>query len=93
MVTPGRGAGYQWRYFPNGNSGSQNNSSSAPTWVRLVRQGNNLSGYTSADGATWTLLRTEVIPDLPGTVYIGLVVTAHNNGTLCTATFDNVTVR
>ena len=94
LVTPSRGVSYQWRYFVNGNSGGRNNSSlSAPTWVRLVRQGNNLRGYTSNDGVTWSLLQTQTIPELPGTVYLGLAVTSHNNGTLCTAMFDNVTVR
>jgi glucose/arabinose dehydrogenase len=94
MVTPGRGAGYQWRYFVNGNTGSvTNNSLRVPYWVKLVRQGNSLSGYTSPDGTTWTLVRVEAIPNMPGTVYVGLVVSAHNNGALSTATFDNVIVR
>ncbi|MBS1811906.1 MAG: PQQ-dependent sugar dehydrogenase [Acidobacteria bacterium] len=94
LITPSRGLSYQWRYFINGNSGSQNSSAATvPRWVRLVRQGENLSGYTSTDGVTWTLLQTQTIPDLPGTVYIGLAVTSHNNGMLCTATFDNVVVK
>ncbi len=93
-ATPSRGATFQWRYFVNGNSGSRKDSLlSTPYWVRLVRQGNNLTGYTSKDGVTWNLLQTQTIPNLPGTVYIGLAVTAHNNGALCTATFDNVSVK
>ena len=94
MVTPSRGAGYQWRYFTNGNTGSHTNDIlRAPYWVKLVRQGNSLSGYYSPDGVTWTNVRTEALPNLTGTVYVGLVVTSHNDGTLCTATFDNVVVR
>ncbi len=94
MVTPSRGAGYQWRYFTNGNTGGLSNSSlRAPYWVKLVRQGSNLSGYYSPNGVTWTIVRAEAIPNLLDTVYVGLVVSSHNNGALCTATFDNVVVR
>ncbi|MFN7928587.1 MAG: NPCBM/NEW2 domain-containing protein [Blastocatellia bacterium] len=94
MVSSARGGGYQWRYFTNGNSGSRIDSRArTPYWVRLVRQGNTLTGYTSTDGVTWSLVQAQTIPNLPGTVYLGLAVTAHNNGALCTATFDNVTVK
>lgn len=94
MVTPARGGGYQWRYFNNGNSGSRIDSRArTPYWMRLVRQGNTLTGYASTDGVTWSLWQTQTIPNLPATVYIGLAVSSHNNGVLSTATFDNVVVR
>ena len=94
LVTPARGGGYQWRYFTNGNSGSRIDSRArTPYWMRLVRQGNVLTGYTSTDGVTWNLWQTQTIPNLPATVYIGLAVSSHNNGLLSTATFDNVVVR
>jgi glucose/arabinose dehydrogenase/regulation of enolase protein 1 (concanavalin A-like superfamily) len=64
---------------------------SAPHWVRLVRRGNTVVGYKSADGALWTLVGTATI-NLPGEVYVGLAVTSSNNAALTTATLDNVRV-
>src|SRR3990170_2259147 len=66
-------------------------SVSAPSWVKLVRQGNTFSGYTSANGTTWQLVGTYTIP-MVASIYVGLVVTSHDNAVLCTATVDNVTV-
>ena len=63
----------------------------APRWVRLVRSGNTISGYHSADGVTWALVSSTVI-NLPTEVFVGLAVTAVNNAALCTATFDNVSI-
>jgi glucose/arabinose dehydrogenase/regulation of enolase protein 1 (concanavalin A-like superfamily) len=65
--------------------------SKAPYWVRLVRDGVNVSGYKSADGVNWTLVGSTTI-SFPDAVYVGLAVTANNNATLCTATLDNVRV-
>src|SRR3954466_273579 len=61
-----------------------------PYWLKLVRSGNTFSGYQSADGNNWTLIGTATVT-LPSTLYVGLAVTAHHDGMLCTATFDNVT--
>ncbi len=61
----------------------------APYWVRIVRSGSTLSGYESADGATWTLVRSLSVP-LGATVQIGLAVTSHDDTQLATAKFDHV---
>ena len=61
-------------------------------WVRLVRAGNTVSGYFSTDGASWGLLQTVTFASLPATVQIGLCVSSANDGALCTASFDNVTL-
>ncbi len=62
-----------------------------PGWVRLVRLGNVVTGYQSADGVTWTVVGTDTIP-MASTVYVGLAVTSHNPGARSAATFTNVTV-
>lgn len=62
-----------------------------PYWVRVTRVGNTYTGYTSSDGTTWTQLGSTTFT-MTTTAYIGLAVTSHNDGTLCTAVFDNVTV-
>lgn len=64
----------------------------APRWVRLVRSGNTFTGYLSADGAAWTQVGALSLP-LTASTLIGLAVTSHNDGVLCTATLDNVTLR
>ncbi|MFA5344625.1 MAG: Ig-like domain-containing protein, partial [Kiritimatiellia bacterium] len=71
------------------NSGS---AAMAPYWVKLVRYGNSVSGFSSSDGANWVFLGTEIFPDLPAVLYVGLAATSGNNGVLATATFDNVTL-
>ena len=69
---------------------------SVPYWVRLVRQGDTFSYYHSDDGVDWMLQPASGETSNPVTipmnesVYIGLAVTSHANGQLCTAVFDNV---
>lgn len=63
----------------------------SPAWLMLSRSGNRVSGYESRDGQTWRLVGT-VETNLPSTIEAGLAVTSHLNGTLATATFDNVDV-
>jgi endo-1,4-beta-D-glucanase Y/regulation of enolase protein 1 (concanavalin A-like superfamily) len=64
----------------------------APYWVRLVRSGSTFTGYSSADGATWTQVGTTTI-SMAATVRAGLSVCSHDNTQLNTSTFDNVTVQ
>jgi regulation of enolase protein 1 (concanavalin A-like superfamily) len=63
----------------------------APQWIRVVRSGNTLSGYSSADGLTWAAIGTSTIT-AGSTVYVGLAVTSHDPSTVATATFTNVAV-
>ena len=58
--------------------------------MRLVRQGNVVTGYNSPNGITWTLRGSVTFSSLPSTVYIGLAVSSLNDGVLGTAVFDNV---
>ncbi|WNG86274.1 PQQ-dependent sugar dehydrogenase [Mycobacterium sp. ITM-2016-00317] len=60
-------------------------------WVRLSRSGTQLTGYTSADGVTWTRLGTVTL-DLGADVEIGLFVTSHNGSQVNTSVFDHVVV-
>jgi hypothetical protein len=66
-----------------------------PIWLRLVRVGNNFSGSWAPDvngnPGTWQLMTTHTTV-MPTTVYVGLALTAHNNGAVALATFDHVTV-
>jgi len=66
-------------------------SAKAPYWVRIVRAGDTFSGYSSPDGNTWTLIGTTTIA-MATQAYVGLAVTSHDEGTLSTAVFENVTI-
>jgi hypothetical protein len=57
----------------------------------LVRSGDTFTSYRSSDGVNWTTVGSVTI-SMSSNVYIGMLVCSHVNGTLCTATLDNVTV-
>ncbi|WP_226021500.1 fibronectin type III domain-containing protein [Halomicrobium salinisoli] len=58
-------------------------------WQRLVRSGDAIRAYSSPDGVEWTLL-ADLSLSLSDDVYVGLAVTSHAEGTLCTAEFDSL---
>jgi len=62
-----------------------------PCWLRLVRWGNLLTGYTSPDGVTWSPQGTVTIP-LGPVIYVGLVATSGTNALLNTSAFDHVVI-
>jgi endoglucanase len=91
-VTPGNGVTFQYRSTTGGTSGFNNTTAlNAPYWVRLVRSGNTFTAYRSPNGVTWTQQGTPQTFAMSATVYVGLALTSHNNSSLGTATFDNVT--
>jgi hypothetical protein len=100
-VTPSKGIEFQYRQETG--SGTQTPSppgesifpsESAPAWVRLVRSGNQLTGFISDDGVNWTPVPTgPIVLPLGTDVYVGLAVTSHRDGVLTTAQFDGVTIR
>lgn len=66
------------------------NTQTAPSpWLKLVRVGSLVTGYSSFDGKAWTQLGTFT---LSGAAKIGLFVSSHSATELGTATFDNVVV-
>lgn len=73
------GAGANW-------SGST--VTAVPTWLKLARTGNTITGYASSDGLTWATTASSTI-SMAATIYVGLVDCMA--GSLCQATFDNVT--
>ncbi len=92
IVTPARGVSFQRRTSTNGGSAHTTTSGlSAPYWVRMVRSGNTFTSYRSTNGSSWTNQGSVTI-SMNSSVYVGLVTTSHNDGTLCTASLDNVSV-
>ncbi len=87
---------FQWR--PATGATTQEDGPAAqmspPIWLRVVRAGNAVSGYYAHDNGdgthgAWVLLGTETVIMAPS-VFFGLAVTSHSNGTTITATFDHV---
>jgi uncharacterized repeat protein (TIGR03806 family) len=92
LITRDQGTAFQRRAMPG--SSSDNTSGAglhAPSWVKLERSGKQFTAYASTDGKDWQKLADAQI-EMAHDVFVGLAVTSHNNGALCTATFDHVTV-
>jgi hypothetical protein len=64
-----------------------------PYWVKVVRSGSTLSGYSSFDGVNWLQLGSSQTIPMAQNIYIGLAVSSGSTSSLATATFDNVAVQ
>ena len=93
---------FQWRTNTTGGSADFDNHifhlQAAPVWLRLVRSGNNFSGFWAHDNGNgthgpWIEIGTPVSINMNSTVFVGLGLTAHNNdGRINTSIFDNVSI-
>jgi regulation of enolase protein 1 (concanavalin A-like superfamily) len=91
-LTPSQGVEFIRRTATGANAVSNfDHGVSAPYWVRLMRRGNTFTAFDSPDGVTWNTVGSVNIP-IGNTVYAGLAVCAFNNGTVNTATFDNLSI-
>ncbi len=62
-------------------------------WVKLERIGNIITGYVSPDGTNWAATNVgRIDAPVPDTLYVGLVVTSADNGTLGSSTFSHVQI-
>lgn len=93
FVSPANGVALQQRSETGGGGSGVAGASgvAAPYLVRLVRGGNNFTGYRSADGVNWTVLGSTTI-SMAENYYLGLAVCSVNDGTLNQAQFDNVSI-
>ncbi|MFC1764517.1 DUF4457 domain-containing protein [Planctomycetota bacterium] len=62
-----------------------------PYWLKLVRSGDRITAYRSADGSVWRLTSLATI-FMSSNVYIGMAVSSHESRSdpLCEAIFSNV---
>ena len=60
-----------------------------PCWLKIVRKGNDISGYESMDGKTWQLVG-QIKLELPADAVIGLAASSHKPDVLTKVTFDSV---
>ena len=104
-ITGGEGGGIAFQNRPTtaGRSFSAhgNPTGAPPYWVRLKREGDKITGYSSADGVDWVQQPDGTAEDatanpvdiqMANDVLVGLFVTSHAAGEVRTYTFDNVTV-
>ena len=83
---------FEWRTAATVNAAqTATTGATVPEWLRLVRSGNTVTGYSSSNGTTWTQTGTQVLP-LNATVYVGLALSSHSTTALATAVFTNVSV-
>jgi hypothetical protein len=94
LVSPGNGTALQWRDTTGGASSNNNTGGfAAPYWVKLVRSGNMIAGFRSADGVAWIPQGSPVTIAMNRQVYIGLAVLGSGgDDDLNTSTFTNVSV-
>lgn len=92
VITPGNGVAFQRRAGTGGGTASTVVPGvTAPVWVRLMRKaGNSFRGYYSTDGTNWTQIGANETINMATNALAGLAVTAHNNATVATASFDAV---
>jgi regulation of enolase protein 1 (concanavalin A-like superfamily) len=65
----------------------------APVWLRLVRSGNEISGYYKVtEGAAWTLVGTQTFASLDSAMQAGLAVSSHTRSGLAAARFDRLQI-
>src|ERR1700722_16013030 len=76
MVTGSHGTRMQWNYTGDTAGLAGAVSAASPRWLRLVRAGDVITGYDSADGTNWTKIGTVTLPGLAPTVQAGLFVTS-----------------
>jgi ABC-type transport system involved in multi-copper enzyme maturation permease subunit len=99
MATGSNGIRFQYDYTHDIPGPQEAVTASAPRWLRLIRSGDTITGYTSSDGRHWTRVGSVRRPGLPTTVQVGLFATSPvdfrggtGHPTLATASFDQITV-
>jgi len=76
MVTGAHGVRMQWNYTQDTPGMTGPVSAASPRWLRLVRSGDTVTGYDSADGLRWNRVGTVTLAGLPTTVQAGMFATS-----------------
>ncbi|MDR1998697.1 MAG: DUF1349 domain-containing protein, partial [Frankiaceae bacterium] len=87
MVTGGNGVRMQYNFAHDIAGMAGQVSPAAPRWLRLTRTGDLITGYDSADGATWAKVGAVKLPGLPGSAPAGLFAASPNNSVAGGASF------
>ncbi|MBJ7612748.1 MAG: PQQ-binding-like beta-propeller repeat protein [Candidatus Dormibacteraeota bacterium] len=92
LVTPGHGVDVQFRTAQGGITSQVLGAGGVPVYLRVSRVGTTFTAYTSADGATWTVVpgSAQTVAALGGNILGGLAVTSHNTTLLSTVQFNAI---
>jgi regulation of enolase protein 1 (concanavalin A-like superfamily) len=92
--TTAKGLAFQRRPTTGGTSVSTAGPAlTAPVWLRLVRAGNVVTAsYRRNATDAWTPVGSQTFTSLPVDAQVGFAVSSHRDGTVATATFDNVSI-
>jgi hypothetical protein len=96
FVTPGRGVRVQYRAdFIEKSHDLAYVLGSAPVFLKIENHGTTFQAYVSPDGETWKPIPNAAInlPALDGKLMAGMAVSAHDETTLSTVEFDQVSLR
>jgi ABC-type transport system involved in multi-copper enzyme maturation permease subunit len=84
LLTGSHGVRMQYNYTQDTAGLPGGVSAALPRWLRLVRSGDTITGYDSADGSHWSKVGTAHLAGLPATVQVGMLATSpqHMGATL-----------
>ena len=95
VATRDNGVAFQWRDAPNSPASwtgvsEPPNPVFYPIWLRIVRDGNEFTGWYSEDGKSWVkpTQNTHTL-SMSDPVLVGICLTSHLSGVLATATFGD----
>ncbi|HUX85015.1 MAG TPA: T9SS type A sorting domain-containing protein, partial [Chitinophagaceae bacterium] len=92
-ITSGNGAAFQYRISDQGSSSTRSlGNIFIPYWLRLVREGNEFTGYVSPDGHIWTALDSVAIA-MDTRTFAGIAYTSHNENLAGHAIVDSVSLQ
>jgi len=94
FLSPTSGAALQQRTDTGGGASgvAELQNVEAPYWIRLVRDGNTFTAFSSLDGEHWTSLGSTSVSMSSDPYYVGLAVTSHSDGTINQAVFNHVSI-
>lgn len=82
-----------WSGIAGGAGQGRSSLAAGPIWLRVQHKGTDFQVLLSDDGKAWKLIdHTTIAMDLTKPILAGLDVTSHMDGSLASATYDNVTV-
>lgn len=93
VLTPSNGTAFQYRPTTNASSLNSNTGGRiAPYWVKLVRSGSTITGYSSSNGSSWTQQSSATVTMTGSTALVGLAVDSANTAALSAVTFDSISL-
>ena len=92
-LTPGHGLAVQHRAATDGDTSQTTTAGpTAPHWLKLVRAGDTLTAYASADGGDWTQVGSPVTVAMGNEVLVGMVAASNSAGERANAVFSDLAV-